>query len=151
MKQISSQPGVNLIIHVTSHTEPSGIPSTRSLGPISEKVSIKGEVTSTTPSTAVSANDPEKGALDSSIAVDGSAVNMARLGRPDIEGLISAAATPTDDPQERVIVGACGPRELIAATKTAVNNNLHSEALSLTLYSEVSVREISNDHMCNLY
>lgn len=52
--------------------------------------------------------------------------------------LIAAAATGSGNLDDRVIVGACGPSELMSTTREAVNNELLNGGPSITLYTEVS-------------
>lgn len=106
------------------------------------KETIKGDMMVTAPLTVMSENDPKKGTLQDTVTVNCSSINMIRPGRPDIETIITKVTTSYRSPGDRVIIGACGPRELIAAAQTAVNNNLHNEALSTTFYCEVSLSKI---------
>ncbi|KAJ5776867.1 hypothetical protein N7520_000113 [Penicillium odoratum] len=131
LKQLESNPDVNIILHVTRSTDLSGTPSTATLP---EKVSVDN-VVATAPSLRHSQiHDPEKGALEKS-TVPKSSVNEIRPGRPNVSQLLGDvfALSNSDD---RIIIGACGPSDLMATTRQAVHSDIHNDGPSLTLYTE---------------
>lgn len=89
------------------------------------------------PSLGISANDLEKSTLQT-FAAKPPSVNEIRPGRPDISNLIEAVATSGGNSDDRVIVGACGPSDLMSTIRNAVNNDTRDNRLSITLYTEVS-------------
>ncbi|KAJ5793295.1 uncharacterized protein N7503_009273 [Penicillium pulvis] len=135
LKQLESHPEVNLIIHITRPTDITGLSSPTSTGSVSEKVSVNGDVASAEPSLTVSANDLEKSALQT-FTPKLPSVNEIRSGRPDIGNLIEAAATSGGNLDDRVIVGACGPSDLMSTIRNAVNNDIRDDGVSITLYTE---------------
>ncbi|KAJ6011583.1 hypothetical protein N7451_002995 [Penicillium sp. IBT 35674x] len=135
LKQLESHPVVNVLIHITRPTDITGLSSPASTGSVSEKVTTNGDVAAVEPSLPVSANDLEKSTLQTYTAKPPS-VNEIRLGRPDIGHLIEAAATSSGNLDERVIVGACGPSDLMSTIRNAVNNDIRDDRLSITLYTE---------------
>ncbi|KAJ5213470.1 hypothetical protein N7449_000639 [Penicillium cf. viridicatum] len=136
LKQLQSHPEVNVQIYVTRQTDLSGTSSPTSPDSLSEKVSVKGDVVLTEPSLVFSTNDPEKGVEQKSTDNISSSVNQMLSGRPNIGNLIAAAATESGNLDDRVIVGACGPSELMSTTREAVNNELLNGGPSITLYTE---------------
>jgi Ferric reductase NAD binding domain. len=129
---------VNVQIYVTRQTGLSGTSSPTSPDSLSEKVSVKDDVVPAEPSLVFSTNDPEKGVEQQSTDTISSSVNRMLSGRPNIGNLIEAAATGSGNLGDRVIVGACGPSELMSTTREAVNNELLNGGPSITLYTEVS-------------
>ncbi|KAJ5921484.1 hypothetical protein N7466_009810 [Penicillium verhagenii] len=136
LKRLHSCPDVNLIIHITGPFDLSGLSSPTVAGSILEKVSVKDDITQTVPCPIIATNDLEKGHLSDSGINLYSSTNYIRPGRPDIASVINEAATSHGSPDDRVIVGACGPKELISTTRNAVNNDLRNERLAVTFYSE---------------
>jgi hypothetical protein len=129
---------VNLFIHVTGQTDLSGTSSSTSPSSSSEKVSAKDDVILTEPSRVILTSDPEKGAEKQPTGNISSSVNEILPGRPNIGNLIAAAAAGSAKLDDRVIVGACGPSQLLSTTRNAVNNELLNNGPSITLYTEVS-------------
>ncbi|KAJ5607288.1 hypothetical protein N7537_003907 [Penicillium hordei] len=136
LKQLQSHPEVNVQIYVTRQTGLSGTSSPTSPDSLSEKVSVKDDVVPAEPSLVFSTNDPEKGVEQQSTDTISSSVNRMLSGRPNIGNLIEAAATGSGNLGDRVIVGACGPSELMSTTREAVNNELLNGGPSITLYTE---------------
>ncbi|CAI7584936.1 unnamed protein product [Penicillium glandicola] len=136
LKQLQSHPEVKVLIHVTRHADLSATSSSTSPGSSSEKVSERNDIIQTENSLAFSTNDPEKGVEELSTNNIASSVNNIVLGRPHISNLISAAAAGSDKSDDRIIVGACGPSELLSTTRKAVNNESHNDGPSITLYTE---------------
>ncbi|KAJ5541759.1 FAD-binding 8 [Penicillium frequentans] len=135
LKQLESHPEVNVLIHITRPTDITGLSSPASTASVSEKVSVNGDVATLEPSITVLASDLEKSALQTFTAKPPS-VNEIRAGRPDISNLIEAAATSGDNLDDRVIVGACGPSDLMSTIRNAVNNEIRDDGVSITLYTE---------------
>ncbi|KAJ5817621.1 FAD-binding 8 [Penicillium robsamsonii] len=139
LKQLQSHPEVNLVIHVTRQAGLSGTSPSLSTSPgsSSEKVSEQKDVTIIDESLAFSANDPEKSAGQQSTGNTPS-INGILPGRPHVGNLIAAAAATSgsDTSDDRIIVGACGPSELLSMTRKAVTNELNNDGLSITLYTE---------------
>ncbi|KAJ5049347.1 hypothetical protein NUH16_007865 [Penicillium rubens] len=136
LKQLQSHPEVNLIIHVTGQADLSGTSSSTSPSSSSEKVSAKDDIILTEPSPTVLARDPEKDAEQQPTGNISSSVNEILLGRPNIGNLIAAAAAGSAKLDDRVIVGACGPSQLLSTTRKAVNKELLNDGPSITLYTE---------------
>lgn len=128
---------MNVLIHITRPTELTGLSSPASTGSVSEKVSVNGDVAPVESSLTFSVNDLEKSALQTFTAKPPS-VNEIRPGRPDISNLIEAAATSGGNLDDRVIVGACGPSDIMSTIRNAVNNDVRDDGVSITLYTEVS-------------
>ncbi|KAJ5263505.1 hypothetical protein N7478_011110 [Penicillium angulare] len=126
LKHLHTSPDVNLIIHVTSPSSPLNTGS-----------SAEKEITPIQPSLSVRTNDPEKTHFNESIVKFHFLADCVRSGRPDIESLIRTASNLRDNADDRIIVGACGPKELISITRQAVKNDMRGERLSVTLYTEV--------------
>lgn len=130
---------MNVQIYVTRQTDLSGTSSPTSPDSLSEKVSVKDNVVvPAQPSLVFSTNDPEKGVEQQPTDNISSSVNQMLPGRPNMGNLIAAAATGSGNLDDRVIVGACGPSELMSTTREAVNNELLNGGPSITLYTEVS-------------
>ncbi|KGO74387.1 FAD-binding 8 [Penicillium italicum] len=142
LKQLQSHPEVNVHIYVTRQAElsgtssPSGQSSPTSPTSLSEKVAAKGDVILTEPSPVFSTNDPEKGVEQQSTDSIPSSLNQILPGRPNIGNLIAATAGGSSSPEDRIIVGACGPSELMSTTRKAVNEDLLNGGPSITLYTE---------------
>ncbi|KAJ6184662.1 hypothetical protein N7519_005963 [Penicillium mononematosum] len=136
LKQLQSHPEVNLFIHVTCQTDLSGTSSSTSPSSSSEKVSTKDDVILTEPSPAILTRDPEKGAEQQPTGNISSSVKEILPGRPNIGNLIAAAAAGSAKLDDRVIVGACGPSQLLSTTQKAVSNELLNDGPSITLYTE---------------
>ncbi|KGO45244.1 FAD-binding 8 [Penicillium expansum] len=136
LKQLQSHPEVNVLIHVTRQADLSGTSSPSSPASLSEKVAAKDDVILTEPSAVFSTNDPEKGVEQQSTDSIPSSVNQILPGRPNIRNLIAAAASGSGNPEYRIIVGACGPSELMSTTRKAVNDDLLNGGPSITLYTE---------------
>ncbi|OQE32450.1 hypothetical protein PENFLA_c001G02010 [Penicillium flavigenum] len=136
LKQLQSHPEVNLFIHVTGQAELSGTTSSTSPSSSSEKVSAKDDVILKEPSPVILTSDPEKGAEQQPAGSISSSVNEILPGRPNIGNLIAAAAAGSAKLDDRVIVGACGPSQLLSTTRKAVNNELLKDGPSITLYTE---------------
>ncbi|KAJ5952097.1 FAD-binding 8 [Penicillium vulpinum] len=130
LKQLQSHLEVNVLIHVTGISSPTSSPDT-SL----EKLSTKNDVTQTEDIIVFSTNDPEKGGAQQSTDNISSSIHQILPGRPNIGNLIRTATTASNS-DDRIIVGACGPSELLGTTRKAVNNELHNDGLSITLYTE---------------
>jgi hypothetical protein len=81
--------------------------------------------------------DLEKGASKST--GEGSSIKSIdiREGRPDISNLIGTA-TASADPNDRIIVGSCGPLKMVDQTRNAVSESMCEDGPSITLYTEVS-------------
>ncbi|CAG8909126.1 unnamed protein product [Penicillium egyptiacum] len=138
LKQLQSHPEVNLIIHVTGQADLSGTSSSTSPSSSSEKVSEKDDIIPTGPSPALLTSDPEKGAGQHPTGNISSSVNEILPGRPDIGNLIATAAAESGRSDDHMIVGACGPSQLLGTTRKAVNNELLNDGPSITFYTEVS-------------
>ncbi|KAJ5705861.1 hypothetical protein N7536_001550 [Penicillium majusculum] len=136
LKQLQSHPEVNVQIYVTRQTDLSGASSPTSPDSLSEKVSVKDNVVPAQPSLVFSTNDPEKGVEQQPTDNISSSVNQMLSGRPNMGNLIAAAATGSGNLDDRVIVGACGPSELMNTTREAVKNELLNGGPSITLYTE---------------
>lgn len=108
---------------------------------MSEKVAAKDDIILTEPSSVFSTNDPEKGVAQESTDSISSSTNQILQGRPNIGNLIAAAAAGSGNLEDRIIVGACGPSELMSTTRKAVNDDLLKGGPSITLYTEVSQQE----------
>lgn len=132
-----------MLIYVTRQADLSGTSSPTSPSSLSEKVSAQGDVIPTEPSPepspTFSTSDPEKGVGQQSTGnIYSSSMNQILPGRPHIGNLIAAAAAGSGKSDDRIIVGACGPSELMSITRKAVNNELLNDGPSITLYTEVS-------------
>lgn len=125
-------------IYVTRQTDLSGTSSPTSPDSLSEKVSVKDGVVPAEPSLVFSTNDPEKGVEQQSTDNISSSFNRIFSGRPNMGNLIAAAATGSGNLDDRVIVGACGPSDLMSTTRETVNKELLNGGPSITLYTEVS-------------
>jgi hypothetical protein len=64
-------------------------------------------------------------------------------GRPDINRIMAAsvATVANESPDDRVIVGVCGPIAMTSSTREAVSKIEREDILSITQYTEVSVHE----------
>lgn len=112
--------------------------------PPGEKTCVENNVVPATPSTLVSpVSDLEKGGFENTSVQTSSLLNEVRPGRPDIGNLIAAAASSAGKPDDRIIVGACGPEGLIDATQRAIVRGLHDDGPSITLYTEASQPDIT--------
>jgi hypothetical protein len=132
---------VNVLIHVTRATEPSGTSLSTTPESHSEKASLKDDVIPIGPSPLGSQiNDLEKGTLEMATSSPLS-INKIRPGRPDIGKLIAAAVGSSSSIDDRIIVGACGPSELMSTIREAVFSDLYNDGPSLTLYTEVSLQD----------
>lgn len=129
---------MNVQIYVTRQTDLSGTSSPTSPDSLSEKVSVKDGVVPAEPSLVFSTNDPEKGVEQQSTDNISSSFNRIFSGRPNMGNLIAAAATGSGNLDDRVIVGACGPSDLMSTTRETVNRELLNGGPSITLYTEVS-------------
>ena len=86
------------------------------------------------------ARDPEKSPVGDLVSQKRPRRDFQR-GRPNIGHLMSAAISSSSTSSgdiARVIVGACGPKELIDTTRQAALHEKHDDGPSLTLYTEVS-------------
>lgn len=137
LKQLQSHQQVNVLVHITRPTDITGLSSPTTTGSLSEKGSLNEDVAPVEPSLTVTANDLEKSALQN-FAAKPPSVNETRPGRPDIGNLIKVAATSCGNSDDRVIVGACGPSDLMHTIRNAVNNDIRDDGPSITLYTEVS-------------
>ncbi|KAJ5177779.1 FAD-binding 8 [Penicillium coprophilum] len=137
LKQLQSHPEVKLFIHVTGQASLTATSLSTSPSSSSERVSEKDGVIQPEDSPAFSRDDPEKGVAQEATC-DISSVNGILLGRPHIGNLIAAAAAGSGTSDDRIIVGACGPAELLGTTRKAVNNELYNDGPPITFYSEVS-------------
>lgn len=108
-------PIVNLVIHVTR-------------GPSSSSPKLVQNFDS---------DDPEKRASKST--GEGSSIQPidSRKGRPDISNLIGAV-TASADPNDHIMVGACGPMKMVGQTRNAVSDSMCEDGPSISLYTEVS-------------
>ncbi|PWY67073.1 hypothetical protein BO94DRAFT_590981 [Aspergillus sclerotioniger CBS 115572] len=136
LKELQDHPDVNVIIHVTSQVDPSAILSSTPSDLVSEKASVKGDITPPQPSPTSMDFDPEKGPFHQPIAKALTSPNEIRQGRPDIDKLIATAVNTSGNTNDRIIVGACGPRELTAATRKAVTDILRNDGPAITIYTE---------------
>ncbi|QQK44079.1 FAD-binding 8 [Penicillium digitatum] len=136
LKQLQSHPEVNVFIYVTRQADLSDTSSPTSPGSLSEKVAAKDDIILTEPSSVFSTNDPEKGVAQESTDSISSSTNQILQGRPNIGNLIAAAAAGSGNLEDRIIVGACGPSELMSTTRKAVNDDLLKGGPSITLYTE---------------
>ena len=124
---------MNVIIHVTRPVDQTLIPS----GSVSEKAPIPDAIIPTQPSPTSMNDDPEKGPLHQSTPNTLSSTSEIRRGRPDMGNLIATAVTAHRHPEDRIIVGACGPRELMTATRQALTDIPYNDGPAITLYTEV--------------
>ncbi|KAJ5812229.1 hypothetical protein N7474_008530 [Penicillium riverlandense] len=113
LRQLEMSPIVNLAIHVTrgsSASSPKFLPNFDS-------------------------GDLEKGASKST--GEGSSIKSIdiREGRPDISHLIGTA-TASAHPNDRIVVGACGPVKMIDQTRNAVSESMCEDGPSIILYTE---------------
>jgi hypothetical protein len=132
---------VNVLIHVTRATDLSGTSLSTTPESHSEKASLEDDVIPIGPSPLGSQiNDLEKGALEMATSSPLS-INVIRPGRPDIGKLIAAAVASSSSIDDRIIVGACGPSELMSTIREAVFSDLYNDGPSLTLYTEVSLKD----------
>lgn len=86
------------------------------------------------------ARDPEKCSLGDLVSQKRPVRDFKR-GRPNIGHLMSAAISHSSASLGNighVMVGACGPKELIDTTRQAVLHEKHDDGPSMTLYTEVS-------------
>ena len=126
-----------MLIHVTRPASSSDLSPPTLPGSQDEKGSVLGETPESEAPLAVFTNDLEKGAHRPS-TLKTSAVSVIRPGRPDIGSLLEAIVLARSDEDDRVIVGACGPNELMRVTREAVHKELRHERLPITLYTEAS-------------
>ncbi|KAJ6013726.1 hypothetical protein N7540_008317 [Penicillium herquei] len=131
LKQVEIHPNVNILIHVTRSTDLSGAPYSTDLQ--SEKVSLDNAVEPSPVQTPT--HDLEKGALEKSTILQAS-LNDIRPGRPDIGKLIADAVVLNSSTEDRIIIGACGPSDLMSTIRQAVHSDIHNDGPSLTLYTE---------------
>ncbi|PYI00747.1 hypothetical protein BO78DRAFT_424196 [Aspergillus sclerotiicarbonarius CBS 121057] len=136
LKQLQEHPDVNVVIHVTRQAEQPGTLSLLPSGSASEKISIQEDLIHTKPPPTHHNTDLEKGPLHQFTAKDCFSTNEVRQGRPDISNFISAAADSGCKPDDRIIVGACGPKELMIATRNAVSDIMRKDGPAITLYTE---------------
>ncbi|KXG47340.1 FAD-binding 8 [Penicillium griseofulvum] len=136
LKQLQSHPEVNLFIHVSGQAGLSVVSASTSAGSSSEEVSEKAPVIQAEDSPAFLTSDPEKGVSQDSTSNISSLVSGILPGRPNIGNLIAAAAAGSGTLDDRIIVGACGPSQLMSTTREAVNNELRNDGPSITLYTE---------------
>lgn len=82
--------------------------------------------------------DPEKG--NPKVMTTSSALGIIRChsGRPDMDDIISSSLLSGNTEDDRIIVGACGPSELMKQTRKAVRVSTLDEGPSVKLYTEVS-------------
>jgi hypothetical protein len=140
LQQLERNSDVNVIIHVTRALDLSSKPSSPSPEPSSEKSSVKESVLPVHPSPQESPiNDLEKGGLQMTTA-SASSLNEIRPGRPDIGKLIAEAVAPRRSTDDRIILGTCGPSSLISTIRENVFSENYNHGPSLTLYTEVSIR-----------
>jgi hypothetical protein len=138
LEQLQAHPELNVHIYVTRPACSSELSSPVSSGAQSEKGSVISEPIEAEPPSAIITNDIEKGALKPS-PVEISAFSLVRPGRPDIDNLIEAIVDSSSSAHDRVIIGACGPSELMSVTRKAVHKDRYNGGLSMTLYTEVSL------------
>ncbi|KAJ5100434.1 FAD-binding 8 [Penicillium angulare] len=127
LKIVQNSPDINLMIHVTNASSPPNA-----------FAQIEKDITPMQPSLPIVTNDLEKGHLHESTVKVPFSADCIKPGRPDIENLIKTASNSQGNADGRVIVGACGPKELISMARNAVNNDVRDERLSVTLYTETS-------------
>lgn len=129
---------MNVLIHVTRATDLSVTSLSTTPESHSEKASLEDDVIPIGPSPLI--NDLEKGALEMATGSPLS-INEIRPGRPDIGKIIAAAVGSSSSIDDRIIVGACGPSELMSTIREAVFSDLYNDGPSLTLYTEVSLQD----------
>ncbi|OQE45103.1 hypothetical protein PENCOP_c002G03822 [Penicillium coprophilum] len=135
LKQLQSHSEVKMFIHVTGQASLTATSLSTSPSSSLERVSEKNGVIQPEDSPAFPTDDPEKGiAQESTCSI--SSVNGILPGRPHIGNLIADAAVGSGTSDDRIIVGACGPAELLSTTRKAVNNELHNDRPPITFYSE---------------
>lgn len=108
------------------------------------KPAITSEIAQTTDTgkdiSSVSSNsdpvDVEKGPLNSAMTPTLPATKI-RKGRPDILSLVPSCIANCSV-GDRVGIGACGPAEMLDATRKAVARGMHGDGPSITLHTEVS-------------
>ncbi|GAB1200385.1 hypothetical protein APSETT444_009756 [Aspergillus pseudonomiae] len=137
LKQLQAHPEVNVLIHVTRTASSSDLSPPTLPGSQDEKGSVLRETPESEAPLAVFTNDLEKGAHRPS-TLKTSPVSVIRPGRPDIGSLLEAIVLARSDEDDRVIVGACGPNELMSVTREAVHQELRHDRLPITLYTEAS-------------
>ncbi|KAI2725999.1 hypothetical protein CBS147332_2886 [Penicillium roqueforti] len=145
LKRLQCHPEVNLFIHVTRQailnrtSSPTSSPTSPNY--LSEKILateavIPAESIPAESTVEFSTNDLEKRVEQQAIANISSPVNGIVARRPDIGKFIAAAASATENSDDRIIVGACGPSQLMSATREAVHSDLHHDGPLITLYTE---------------
>ncbi|GKZ49342.1 hypothetical protein AbraIFM66951_001746 [Aspergillus brasiliensis] len=134
LKQIQAHAEVNVLIHVTRPAIPYVPSSSAPPGSQIEKASMICEPMEAQLPQAMR-NDLEKGVLSQSKPEE-SPVSEVLPGRPDIGNIIEALVRSSPTTHDRVIIGACGPSELMGVTREAVHKHLCKDGLSMTLYTE---------------
>ncbi|CEJ56738.1 hypothetical protein PMG11_02936 [Penicillium brasilianum] len=149
LKQLQAHPELNVHIYVTRPACSSELPSPASSGAQSEKYSVISEPIEAEPPSAIILNGLEKGALKQS-TTETSPVSVIQPGRPDISNLIEAIVDSKSGANDRVIIGACGPSELMSVTRKAVHKDRCNGGLSITLYTEVTLLLGTRESLTNI-
>ncbi|KAJ5770256.1 uncharacterized protein N7511_002307 [Penicillium nucicola] len=135
VKQLESHPSVNVLIHVTRATDLSGASLSNTPESYSEKSSVKDSSLPIEPSPQPSPiHDIEKSAVELTTKTTPS-INEIRPGRPNI-GKVIADAVASSKTDDRIIIGACGPSQLMSALREAAFCDSYHDGPSLTLYTE---------------
>lgn len=129
---------MNVLIHITRQSDLSGLISTSSSGSLSGNEFLSDKANTLDASPPLPQGDLEKGALQQSAAAMTFAGNEIQPGRPDINSLIENIVTSSCSAEDRIIIGACGPSDLMRTTRQAVNSGVLNAEWSIKLYSEVS-------------
>ncbi|CAI7635712.1 unnamed protein product [Penicillium pancosmium] len=138
LKRLQSHPSVNMFIYVTRQSD---IPSISALSPqdLSEKSPI--ETTGAPIKFSISdseARDIEKGGPSDFKPDDKYSPYRIYSGRPDINSIMAAsvATVANESPDDRVIVGVCGPIPMTSSTSEAISKIAREDILSITQYTE---------------
>ncbi|CAG8928199.1 unnamed protein product [Penicillium salamii] len=133
LQKLQSYHNVKIMIHITRQSDVSRLISHGSPVSRSEKDAGHDETNAKGPSLNVTSGDLEKGAFQQSFSG-----NEIQLGRPDLDSIIENIVSSSCGLEDNVIIGACGPEDLMRTTRLAVHNRSLREEGPITLYTEVS-------------
>ncbi len=88
-------------------------------------------VPSTVPAPKVTEKDPEYGVVSNESIVS----LELQTGRPDIPSIVRDAAGSSSN-EDSIAIAVCGPKEMIADTRSAVSRVLHVNGPSITFHAE---------------
>ena len=94
--------------------------------------------------------DPEKGTSKVSTCSAFGIVGY-NIGRPDINDVIATALLSGNTEDDQIIVGACGPSELLSQTRNAIHIASDDDGPSVKLYTEVSYKLFDKHQCTNLF